>query len=99
MKQHQVSLPKIQTRKAFIECLERMIQTPKEYDNEEESRRHPHELKTYMLESDGDFPLQYNSGNLKWTVSDTGLADMKILHIERGSITCEFFWIYVIGDF
>ena len=50
-----------------------------------------HGLKTYVLESDRDFPRRFESGCMQCEVVDTGLDAVKILRARRGGATAEFF--------
>ena len=84
------SLPKVQNRKEFIDCLENMISQPL-HDGEESSRGRPRELKTYIVESDGGFPQRLTCGGISGEVSDTGLDNMKILRMSHGGNALEFF--------
>ena len=85
-----VSLPAVQTRKEFIDCLENMINQSL-LDGEEHSRGRPRELKTYIIESNGGFPTRFKSNRVSCDISNTGLDKIKILHILHAGNTLDFF--------
>ena len=83
-------LPKVESRKEFMDCLENMISQPLR-DGEEYSRGRPRDLKTYIIESDDRFPKQFECGGVSGEISDTGLDDMKILSAFYADGRLEFF--------
>lgn len=82
-------LPKVQTRKEFMDYMEEAVAMPRE--DEEEPRGRPRELKAYMLESEGGFPAKFSSGDITGEVESTGLDGIKILRTHRGEESFEFF--------
>ena len=86
-----LSLPKVQTRKEFMDCLEDMIYPPKYEDEEYLSKDRLRELKTYILESDEDVLSQFNIDGISCEVVDTGLESMKILYTTHDNNTNQFF--------
>lgn len=85
-----ISLPKVQSRKEFIDHLESMINQPL-YDGDESSRGRPCELKTYIIESDNNFPQHFTSSGISGEVINTGMDEIKILRVTRASDNLEFF--------
>lgn len=84
------SLPKVQSRKEFIDHLESMISQPS-YDDTEHSKGRPHELKTYIVESNNNFPQRFTVGNTSGEVIDTGVDKTKILRVSCAGNILEFF--------
>lgn len=70
-------LPKVNTRKEFMDYLENIIYPPK-YDDDYPTKGRLRELKTYILESNEGFPAIHSS-DLSCEITDTGLNNMKIL--------------------
>ena len=83
-----IQLPRVQTRKQFMDHLESMISVPNE---DAESRGRPRELKAYMLESEGGFPSSFSSDGMTGEVHSTGLDEIKILRVLQGNVQLEFF--------
>ena len=88
-------LPKVSTRKEFMDVLHNMMapatEEPTEEDLEEERRGHPRELKSYLIESNGKLQPQFADEKFKGSIDPTGLDDIKILHLSTGNRTANFF--------
>lgn len=79
-------LPRVQTKKEFHECLESWISPPKR-ENDEELGGRLRELRSYVLETNGGYKKEGLVGSMKWSIGDTGVDKLKILHVEYdGSI-------------
>ncbi len=74
-----ITLPKVETRKEFMDFLTDSINPPK-YDDDSSKVGESRELKTYILESDGGF-LSLETDELKCSVIDTQVQDIKILNV------------------
>ncbi len=84
-------LPRVGTRADLMNALEDMIVPRKNEDGGRPPRGTPYGLKTYVLESDRDFPRRFESGCMQCEVEDTGLDAVKILRARRGGAATEFF--------
>lgn len=89
-----VKLPRVETRKQFMDFLENVIYPPK-YDDDGYSSGSGRlrELKTYILESNEGFP-SLETDDLSCEIFDTGLNDLKILRVigkKSGLDSSEFY--------
>ena len=91
-------LPKVQNRKDFIEYLEDMISQPSHGGAEHSSGR-PRELKTYVVESNDNFPRHFTLGDISGEVIDTGIDKTKILRVKYAGGHLEFFLDITDGRF
>lgn len=91
MSTENLRLPKVETRKEFMDYLESIIYPPKYDDEESPSKGRLRELKTYILESNEGFPLKIQSDEINYDLFDTGLEKMKILRTSQNGRTHEFF--------
>lgn len=83
-------LPKVNTRKEFMDYLENIIHPPK-YDDDNPSKGRLRELKTYILESNEGFST-FSSDDVSCEVVNTGLDNMKILRATPAvGNSCDFF--------
>ena len=84
-------LPTVGTRAELMSALEDMIAPRKSGGGGRPPWGTLHELKTYVLESDRDFPRRFKSGGMRCEAADTGLDAVKILRARRDGDTAEFF--------
>lgn len=82
-------LPRVQTRKQFMDYLEGTISMPR--DDDMEPRGRPPELKTYMIESEGGFPSNFSLDGITGEVHNTDLDGIKILQVHQNGAAFEFF--------
>ena len=83
-------LPTVGTQQEFMNALEGMIVPPKS-DDEAASPGSTRELKSYMMEFDGDLEPEFATSGLNCLVRNTGLDHIKILHADDGSGSYEFY--------
>ncbi len=88
-------LPRVETRKDFMDHLESVIHPPKYEDEEYSPKGRLRELKTYILESNEDFPSQLSTDEISCEVTDTGLNNMKILRATKKSGSMHEFFLDV----
>lgn len=86
-------LPKVNTRKEFIDQLTNMIIPPKEEIEDEEMRGRMRELKTYIIESNADFPQELKLDGFYAKLGSTGMDDLKILNVFRNSDFVASFYV------
>lgn len=86
-------LPKVNSRKEFMDCLSSMIIPPKEESEDGEQRGRMRELKTYLIESNKGFPSEIHGDNFTTVMENTGIDDLKILYArnQRGEPYASFF--------
>lgn len=87
---HNPSLPKVQTRKEFMNYLGNEISSPR-YDDESSAQGRVRELKAYVIEANGGIPQSGGSPYARWEMIDTGIDKMKIMRTRIGDTTCEFY--------
>ena len=78
-------LPKVDTRQEFMHVLEDWMTHPKDTgsaDGEDPHAGRPTELKAYVLES--NFPLRRRATmeRVGWSMTDTGVSDLKIMNVR-----------------
>lgn len=91
MSERPLHLPKIQSRKEFMDCLTREISAPKSDDDESQGQGRLRELKAYVIEANSGIPKSAESAGVKWEMVDTGLDKMKIMRTDVMGIKCEFY--------
>ena len=91
-----VGLPKVQTRKEFMDYLESII-SPSKYDDYSSKGRFQ-KLKTYILESHDGFQSHLKIDDISCKVLDTGLEDMKILQASIKNDGLHEFFLDVSDD-
>ncbi len=87
------SLPKISTKKQFMDTLSRM-NTPTEFDEEDGMgvRGRPRDLKSYLFEANEELTPQFEIDKTMGKISDTGLDNIKILTMnEQGDRFAQFY--------
>lgn len=82
-------LPRVRTKKQFMDYLEGAISMPR--DDDMEPRGRPPELKAYMIESEGGFPPSFSSDGITGEVQNTDLDGVKILRVRQNGAVFEFF--------
>jgi hypothetical protein len=97
------TLPKVSTRKEYMDRLGEMMTTGvvEEFDEEAERRGRPREPKSYIIEANSDLPTEFQVGGLEGSILDTGLAYLKTLRLSSsGSMFADFldktdkrFWV------
>lgn len=86
------SLPKVGTRKQFMDTLSDMITPPKSEEGEgEEMRGRPTELKSYLLESNSPLSKHFQFDEISADVSDTGIESIKVLTLVRKGNAVQFY--------
>jgi hypothetical protein len=86
------SLPKVETRKQFMDTLSDMITPPKSEDGEGgEMRGRPTELKSYLLESNATLSSNFQFDEVQADVSDTGVESIKVLTMVRKGKMVQFY--------
>ena len=88
---HDLSLPKVQTRKEFMDYLGNEISPPKDEDDGSSGHGRLRELKAYVVEADSGIPQSGKSAGASWELTDTGIDKMKILRTLVGGTVCEFY--------
>lgn len=88
---HDLSLPKVQTRKEFMDYLGNEISPPKDEDDGPLGRGGLRELKAYVVEADSGIPRTGKSDGASWDMIDTGVDKMKIMRTLVGGTMCEFY--------
>lgn len=88
---HDLSLPKVQSRKEFMDYLGNEINPPKDEDDESPGQGRLRELKAYVIEADSGIPQSGESAGASWEMMDTGIDKMKIMRANVGDSTCEFY--------
>lgn len=85
-------LPKIQSRKEFMDHLAKEISAPKsEGGGEPQGQGRLRELKAYVIEANSGIPKSAKSAGAKWEMVDTGLDKMKIMRTDVMGTKCEFY--------
>lgn len=84
------SLPRVQSKKEFHECLESWISPPKR-ENDEDLGGRLRELKSYVLETNGGCKKEGTDGGMVWSVTDTGVNKLKILQVRCDGVVYEAF--------
>ena len=79
------------TRTELVDALEDMIVQRENVDGGHPPGGALRGLKTYVLESDRDFPRRFGSSCMQCEVEDTGLDAVKILRARRCGAATEFF--------
>lgn len=74
-------LPKVNSQKEFMDYLDNVINPPKIEDYDVPSKGRLRELKSYILETNEDFPATIDSKNYHAETVDTGLNNLKILRV------------------
>ena len=75
-----LALPKVQTRKAFMDAHYERIRPPRSLpDDAESAAGRPPDLKTYLIENDSPLMQKFNTEKFYVSVDQTGLDDIKIL--------------------
>ncbi|MBI2937161.1 MAG: hypothetical protein HYY22_03050 [Thaumarchaeota archaeon] len=88
------TLPKVSTRKEYMDRLGEMMTTGaiEEFDEEAEQRGRPRELKSYIIEANTDLSPEFQVGGLEGTILDTGLQYLKILRLSSSrSMFADFY--------
>jgi hypothetical protein len=76
-------LPKVSTRKEFMDALDTMIAPPKmDVTDSGETRGHPTLLKSYLLETNAPLLQSYLFDHTLGIIEDTGLDAIKILTMQ-----------------
>ena len=78
-------LPKIETKKQFMDTLSVMNAPPKTQENEYGEIGRPRDLKSYIFESDETLEKQFQLDNVSADISSTGLDHIKILTMTSES--------------
>jgi hypothetical protein len=79
-------LPKVETRKQFMDQLTSMIAPPKsEVTEAEDLRGHPTLLKSYLIESNAPLQDSYRFDHTTVTLGNTGIEDLKILTMKQAT--------------
>lgn len=78
------SLPKVKSRKQFMDTLYNMNHPPKSRKPGQDLRGRFTELKTYILERNGSFGPGRGT-KASWDMGNTGVDDIKILTMKHGS--------------
>lgn len=87
-------LPKVSSRKEYMDYLEGIMyaeMTEEEEELEVERRGKPPELKSYLVESNGLLQSTIQSSELHGQIEDTGVSDIKILNLSSGSHSAGFY--------
>lgn len=84
------SLPRVQTKMEFHECLEDWLFPPKREGDDCLGGR-LRELKSYVLETNGGCKREGSDGDIRWHIEDTGVNKLKILRVEHGKNMHESF--------
>ena len=82
-------LPPVQTNKEYMDYLESMIGQTRTNGRSKKGR--PHDFKTYIIESDEDFPQNFTCGNILIEIHNTGLDHVKILSALYKEKKLQFF--------
>ena len=85
------SLPKVKSRKEFMDYLGGEINAPKDDDYESPGQGRLRELKAYVVEANSAMPPSGTSESARWAMRDAGIDKMKILRTVVGGTTCEFY--------
>lgn len=90
---HVEKLPRVNSRKEFMDYLSTTIIPPKDESEDGESRGRMRELKTYVIESNKGFPNEIQGDNFSAVMENTGVEDLKILYVKnlRGEPYASFF--------
>ena len=91
MSEPPLHLPKIQSRKEFMDYLTKEISAPKSDDDESQGQGRLRELKAYVIEANSGIPKSAKSDCTKWEMVDTGLDKMKIMRTNVMGSKCEFY--------
>ncbi len=85
-------LPKVETRKQFMDTLSEMITPPKSEEREGgEMRGRPTELKSYLLESNSPLSRDFQFDEISANISDTGVESIKVLTLNRKDSVVQFY--------
>ena len=76
-------LPRVDTQKQFMDVLETWVTPPKLLEPEEEGRGRPLELKSFIIENNGQLDRSFVANGMVGEIRDTGLDDLKILSLLR----------------
>ena len=93
-------LPKVSTRREFIRVLEGWM-APSGDDapggGEDAAAGRPTDLKAYVLESNAPLRRRAKTERARWSMSDTGIPDLKIMNVTLGADAPVQFFVDV-GD-
>ena len=85
------SLPRVRSRKEFMDYLGGEISAPKDDDYESPGQGRLRELKAYVVEANAGMPQSGESASAKWEMRDAGIDKMKIMRTVVGGTACEFY--------
>ena len=78
--QNAIALPKVQSKKQFMDELYDRIRPPRTPANDAESSAgRPPDLKTYIVENNSKIPQEFYTESLRINIDQTGLDDIKII--------------------
>ena len=84
-------LPKVRSRKEFMDYLGGEISAPRDGDGEPPGRGGLRELRAYVIEANAGIPRSGRSAGVGWKLTDTGVDKIKIMRICAGDAACEFY--------